>query len=130
MTILVDCNMEGQASLLWDTLVKEGWHELLPVQMVMFKDVDLALDSVDRYVWRFAQANQMILLTDNRSSNEEESLEQTIRQENTSNSLPVLTIGNVSRVIEKDYRIRCIERLVEIVMDLDNYMGTARIFIP
>ena len=130
VTILVDCNMEGQASLLWDTLVKEGWLEVLSIQMVMFKDVGLALNSVDRDVWHFAQENQMILLTNNRTDNEEHSLEQTIREENTSNSLPILTIGNIDRTIEKEYRIRCIERLVEIIVDLDNYLGTARIFIP
>ena len=130
VTILVDCNMEGQASLLWDTLVKEGWLEVLSIQMVMFKDVGLALNSVDRDVWHFAQKNQMILLTNNRTDNEEHSLEQTIREENTSNSLPILTIGNIDRTIEKEYRIRCIERLVEIIVDLDNYLGTARIFIP
>jgi len=130
ITILVDCNMEGQASLLWDTLIKEGWLEVLSIQMVMFKDVGLALNSVDRDVWHFAQKNQMILLTNNRTDNEEHSLEQTIREENTSNSLPILTISNIDRTIEKDYRIRCIERLVEIIADLDNYLGTARIFIP
>jgi predicted nuclease of predicted toxin-antitoxin system len=122
--------MEGQASLLWDTLIKEGWLEVLSIQMVMFKDVGLALNSVDRDVWHFAQKNQMILLTNNRTDNEEHSLEQTMREENTSNSLPILTISNIDRTIEKDYRIRCIERLVEIIADLDNYLGTARIFIP
>ena len=39
MTILVDYNMEGQAVMLWDTLVAEGWDVLIPLKMVMFADV-------------------------------------------------------------------------------------------
>jgi hypothetical protein len=54
MRILVDYNMEGQAALLWDTLVKEGWCTLIHLEMFMFADVGLAPDSDDRTVWRFA----------------------------------------------------------------------------
>ncbi|MFW5810278.1 MAG: DUF5615 family PIN-like protein, partial [Thermodesulfobacteriota bacterium] len=77
--ILIDHNMEGQAVLLWDTLKKSGFLNLIPMKMVMFSDVGLAENSNDREVWRFAQANQMILLTENRSAHEPDSLEQTIR---------------------------------------------------
>jgi len=31
---------------------------------------------------------------------------------------------------ENYYRVRCAERIAEIVFDLKNYMGTGRIFIP
>jgi len=47
ITILVDCNMEGQALLLWDTIVMEGWYDLLPVQIARFVDVDLDTASND-----------------------------------------------------------------------------------
>jgi hypothetical protein len=46
------------------------------VRMFMFTDINLPEDSNDRVVWRFAQDNDMILLTDNRSNNEVDSLEQ------------------------------------------------------
>ena len=36
----------------------------------------------------------------------EDSLEQVIREENTANSFPVLTIGNLDRLDEVDYRDR------------------------
>ncbi len=88
-------------------------------------------NSSDRKVWCFAQANRMIILTDNRSDNEEDSLEQTIREENTLASLPVLTVGNVDRLKkERLYRERCAVRIAEILTDLKNHLGTARIFIP
>lgn len=96
----------------------------------MFADIGLPIDSNDREIWRFAQKNQMILLTGNRRMREEDSLEQTLRDENTLISLPTLTIGNVDRMAEETYRERCAERLLEIVLALDNYLGTARIFIP
>ena len=51
--------------------------------------------------------NGMILLTSNRRRREEDSLEQTLREENTATSLPVLTIGNAERMIERRYRERC-----------------------
>jgi hypothetical protein len=50
----------------------------------------LAVNSDDRAVWRCAQANEMILLTANRSMKGKDSLEQVMREENTPTSLPVV----------------------------------------
>jgi hypothetical protein len=130
ISILVDHNMEGQAVWLWDTLVKIELPDLIDIGMFMFTDINLPDDSNDRVVWRFAQNNDMILLTDNRSNNEVDSLEQTIREENALDSLPVLTIASLDKMRENNYRVRCAERISEIVLDLKNYMGTGRIFIP
>ena len=60
----------------------------------------------------------------------EDSLEQTLRDENTPESLPVLTIGRVGKLDGRLYRQRCAERIMEIGIYLENYLGTARIFIP
>jgi len=128
--ILVDHDIEGQAVMLWRMLCADGWAELIPLDMILFAQVSLPENSSDREVWRFAQKNGMILLTGNRRMVEEDSLERTIREENTPTSLPVLTIGRVKRMMERSYRERCEIRLVEIVLDMDNYLGTARIFIP
>ena len=130
MKLLVDHDIEGYAVLLWGSLLAEGWLELVEIDFVMFTTVGLAFDSNDRDVWRFAQANGMVLLTSNRNMQDDDSLEQTIRQENTTDSLPVITISNVQRLDKKSYRDRCIARLVEIALDLDNYLGTGRIFVP
>lgn len=130
MTVLVDHNMKGQAILLWGTLAAAGWLDLLPLRLVTFADVDLPIDSNDRTVWRFAQTHHLLLLTGNRSMTGPDSLEQTIREESTSASLPVITVGSVGRLDEREYRERCASRLIEIVIDLDNYLGTGRLFIP
>jgi hypothetical protein len=62
----------------------------------------------------------------------EDSLEETIREENIATSLPVLTIGSVDRVInERDYCEQCAIRIAEIIIDLEEkYLGTGRLFIP
>lgn len=129
-TILVDHNMEGDAALLWGAIVKDGWPEIVPLQIVTFGDVNLPVDSDDRTVWRFAQAQRMPLLTDNRNMKGDDSLEQTIREEPTADSLPVVTIGSLDRMEESDYRQQCANRLIEIVVDLDHYLGYSRLFIP
>ena len=129
MKLLVDHDIEGYAVLLWGGLIAEGWLELAEIDFVMFTTVGLVFDSNDRNVWRFAQANGMVLLTSNRNRQDDNSLEQTIRQENTTDSLPVITISDVQRLDKKSYRDRCIARLVEIALDLDNYLGTGRIFV-
>lgn len=130
IAILVDHNLEGQAILLWGMLAADGWLELVPLRLVTFADAGLPFDSSDRMVWRFAQTHQMLLLTDNRSRKGADSLEQTLREENTATSLPVLTIGSAQRMAERDYRQRCATRLIEIVLDLDLYRAASRLFIP
>lgn len=129
--ILADHDIEGQAKRVWDTLIAQGWHELVPLEMVMFVDVGLATTSPDRTVWRFAQYHGMILLTNNRNMKGHDSLAQTLREENRPISLPVVTIGDVERIRnEREYRERCVARLVEILLDLETYLGTGRLFIP
>jgi hypothetical protein len=119
------------ALLLSGSIASLGWLDLLPIRFVMFEEVQLAVTSGDRVVWRFAQANQMILLTANRSMKGENSLEQVMREENTSTSLPVITIGDADRVLtDPDYRNRCVDQLIEIIFDIDDYRGTMRLFIP
>ena len=45
--------------------------------------------------------------------------------------MPVVTIGNADRVLtDLDYRNRCVDRLIEIVFDIDDYRGSKRLFIP
>ncbi len=72
----------------------------------------------------------MLLLTANRNAKGKDSLEQVIREENQPTSFPIITIGDPDRVNESDYRERCVERLVEIVIDIQDYMGAGRLFIP
>ena len=131
MNILVDHNLKGYAILLSGSLLKGGWLDWVFIKFITFEDVDLPVNSDDRIVWRLAQSNQMILLTANRSMKGENSLEQVMREEMTSASLPVITISDADRLFnDSQYRDRCAVCLVEIVLDIDVYMGGSRIFIP
>jgi len=75
ITILVDHNIEGQAIILWGAISAEGWLELLPLRLVTFAQAGLPPESSDREVWRFAQSNDMILLTSKRRMKEADALE-------------------------------------------------------
>lgn len=88
--LLADHNIEGQARLLFGALTALGWVELLDLKLVTFADVGLSDDSSDRAVWRQAQHFDMLLLTNNRDKEGPDSLEQTLRDELTSASLPDL----------------------------------------
>lgn len=131
MIFLIDHNLKGHALVLFGAIASQGWLDILPIQFVNFAEVDLAIDSNDRVVWRLAQEKQMILLTANRSMKGKDSLEQVMREESTLNSLPVFTIANADRLLnDVDYRGRCVESLIEITLDIDSYRGARRIFIP
>jgi len=67
ISFLIDHDIEGYAKLLWNTFVSDGWMELCIIEMLMFIDVGLAINSTDRKVWRFAQDHRLILLTANRN---------------------------------------------------------------
>lgn len=131
MIFLVDHNLEGHALLLAGSIASLGWLDLLPIRFVIFEEVGLSVDSDDRVVWRFAQRNQMILLTANRSMKGKDSLEQVMRKENVSISLPVVTVGDPNRLLtDSNYRNRCTDRLIEIAFEIDDYKGSRRLFIP
>jgi hypothetical protein len=51
MKFLVDYNLTGDARLLEETLVAEGWLDLFPIRFFSFKDVGLPMESSDRVVW-------------------------------------------------------------------------------
>ncbi len=131
MIFWVDHNLKGHALVFFGAIASQGWLDIAPVQFVTFDQVNLSIDSDDRVVWRLAQANQMVLLTANRSMKGKDSLEQVMREENTSESLPVITVSNADRLLnDSEYRGRCVEGLIEIVLDIDTYLGARRIFIP
>jgi len=131
MNFLIDYNLQKYAAILLGKIANDGWLDMIPLSFIFFQDIQLPTDSNDRVVWRLAQQNRVILLTANRNMKGEDSLEQVIREDNTPDSLPVITIGNLDRFSkEASYRSRCADRIIEIVLDIENYMGVGRIFIP
>jgi hypothetical protein len=130
MTILADHNIEGYALLLFSALQAREWAKLLDLRLVTFADIGMSEASSDRAVWRRAQELGALLLTDNRNMSGLDSLEQTLRDENTPAALPVVTVSRVKRISERVYRDACADRLATIVADIDQHLGSGRLFIP
>ncbi|WP_026796069.1 MULTISPECIES: DUF5615 family PIN-like protein [Planktothrix] len=130
VNFLVDFNLDGYAVVLLGILIKRGWLDLINIEFVTFREAGLSKNSSDRVVWDYAQANQMMVLTANRNMKGKDSLEQVMRDHNSLSSFPIVTIGDISRIDETEYREQCVDRLVEIAINIDNYMGVGRLFIP
>ena len=73
MMILADYNLNRQALLLSGSLVARGWLDITPIRLVTFQDIGLPSNNDDGVLWRFAQSNQMLLLTANRNAKGEDS---------------------------------------------------------
>ena len=72
-----------------------------------------------------------MLITNNRNEDSPESLEATIRQHNTPESLPVFTIGNLDNFrLSRAYAERVLKRLYEYLLEIDSLRGTGRLFLP
>lgn len=130
MQILVDHNMEGQARRLFETLQADGWAELLSIEFIYFADLGLEVKSKDDEIWLLTQSRGIMILTGNRNDDDETSLTAVIRRENTSTSLPAITVGSVERIKEPEYRQAAALRLAEILFYLEDNLGAGRLYIP
>lgn len=130
ITILLDQNIKGVAALIHGTIAAQGWLDLLELRVATFDDVGLAEETDDRTIWHFIQEHQLLLLTDNRNGSGVHSLDRVMRERSTPTSLPVLTIGDSERIGEGEYRARIVDRLIEIIFDLDDLRGAGRLFLP
>jgi hypothetical protein len=58
-------------------------------------------------------------------------LEAAIRQLNQLASLPVVTLTDADRILRsKSYANRAAERLLDYLIDIENYRGTGRLWVP
>lgn len=131
MNFLIDYNLQKYAAILLGKIANDGWLDLISIRFIFFNDLDLPTDSDDRVVWQLSQDREMILLTANRNMKGKDSLEQVLRERNTPDALPIITIANLERFRKNaNYRSRCADYIVEIALNIDNYRGSGRIFIP
>jgi hypothetical protein len=130
ITVMLDNDVAGHRDLFAGALVSTGWAEYDLVRFITIQEAGLAGDTVDRDVWRHCQANRLLLLTANRNQDNPDSLEQTLREETNEGSVPICTISDPRRIVEPDYRERCIHSLINIVLDLDNLLGSGRQYVP
>jgi predicted nuclease of predicted toxin-antitoxin system len=131
--ILADANCEGHLALLL-RLFEQDWRQevwmSLRLAHVSFSDVGLPSDASDREVWEVCQREQVVLITSNRNDDGPDSLESTIAQLSTPQSLPVLTLANDQRVLrDRAYAERVADRLLEALFDMESYCGIGRLYL-
>jgi hypothetical protein len=108
----------------------EFWHDA-QCELSSFADLGLAEDATDAQVWHACQENDVVLITGNRNAEGPQSLELTIRQHNNDQCLPVLTLADQDRILrDRHYSNTIVERLLEILFDLDNLRGSGRLYLP
>lgn len=130
ITVLLDNDITGHRELFIGTLDSTGWAEHGLLEFITLPQAGLARNTIDREIWHYCQCQGQLLLTGNRNQEDPDSLEQTIQEENTSNALPIITISQPQRIIEAEYRERCIHSLIDIIIFLNNYLGSGRQYIP
>jgi hypothetical protein len=121
-----------------ETLVQimqsESWADFwadLGLALKRFDDVGLTPAASDKEIWVTCQAQQLILITDNRNYDSPDSLEATIRQHNQPHSLPVFTISDIKKVLNsRAYAERVVESLYDYLMRIDEVRGTGRLYLP
>jgi len=132
--ILADINIQGQVEILRLILEGDYWAELwrdLSLGMYQFADLGLDAKTPDDVIWRLCQQRELILITANRNEDRPDSLETTIKNENTPRSLPVFTLGDAEGVRHsRSYAERVVEQMLDYLLNIDNYRGTGRLYLP
>lgn len=132
--VLADVNCEGHVERLIVLLRHEARRELwefLSLEALRFRDIGLDVQSSDRAVWEACQSERLVLISSNRNSREPNSLEQAIRELNTANSLPVLTLADPDRFLaDRVYAEAFTDRVLQYLFDVESYRGTGRLFVP
>jgi hypothetical protein len=134
VVLLIDANLDGHAALLDRRLGSDPWREIrqhLDIRLLHFEQAGLDRSAKDDVVWRHCQQKGYYLLTANRNLEAEDSLEATIRSEGTAQSLPVFTLADPERIYQSaSYLDEVVETLLEYLLDVANYRGTGRLFLP
>lgn len=132
--ILADINAEGILTNLRFIWLSGAWREFwfgLNLSVEDFETLDLPFDASDRVVWRTCQEQTLILITSNRNSDGPDSLEMVIRGESQPDSLPVITLADARRVLrERAYAEKTAERILDYLVNFDQYRGAGRLFAP
>jgi hypothetical protein len=132
--IMADHNLEGHFVVLLRLWTSDAWvalWESLGLEIASFSRLGMPYNTSDRELWQRCQQRELVLLTANRNDEGPDSLEATIRDLNTLTSLPVMTIADPELVLtSQDYAERVAIQILEYLMELDNFRGTGRLFVP
>ena len=131
--LIADANIQGQVEYLVQRMQADAWADFwqaLGLVLRRFEDVGLSASATDLEVWNVCQAEQLILITDNRNLDSEDSLEATIRRNNTPESLPIFTIADMNEFRTNNvYVERVVEALYDYLLRIDEIRGTGRLYL-
>jgi hypothetical protein len=132
--LVADAHVRGQVVYLVQRMQADAWADFwraLGLVLHRFEDVGLSASSSDLEVWNVCQAEQLILITDNRNLDSEDSLEAVIRRSNTPESLPVFTIADMREFqTNHSYVERVVEALYDYLLRIDAMRGAGRLYLP
>ncbi len=131
--LVADANIQGQVEHLVMCMRADVWAEFwhtLDLTLYRFEDIGLSTSATDLEVWNACQAEELILITDNRNLDSEDSLEATIRRNNTPETLPVFTIADMSQFrTNNSYVDQVVEALYDYLLRIDDVRGTGRLYL-
>ena len=134
IALLADANIEGHVARLVSLMQTDDWRlfwDHLQIHAFRFADVGPLPHATDAIVWQTCQQQRLYLLTNNRNDDGPDSLETTIRTQNTAASVPVFTLADADRVLRNsDYACRVVESLFDHLLRIDSLHGTGRLFLP
>lgn len=134
ITLLADANIQGQVARLVSRMQTESWRDFwdfLDIGSITFSDAGLHPSDRDSQDWQRCQEQQFLLLTSNRNQDGPDSLEATIRLNNTQKSLPVFTIADADRIQDDPRFADCvIDRLLRYLLEIGSIRGTGRLYLP
>jgi len=132
--LLADANIQGQVEYPVQRMQAAAWTEFwqaLGLVHRRFEDVGLSASATDLEIWNVCQTEQLILITDNRNLDSEDSLEVTIRRSNTPHSPPVFTIADINEFrTNNSYVKRVVETLYDYLLRIDDVRGSGRLYLP
>jgi hypothetical protein len=132
--LLADNDVVGHVEDLVHKMRSPQWADFwiaLGLALVYFRDVALVPASSVREIWQTCQAEQLLLITNNRNLEDPESLEATIRELNNPDSLPVFTISDIQAFrTNRAYADRVVEGLYEYIIGIDDLRGTGPLYLP
>ena len=132
--LIADANIQGRVEYLVQHIQAEAWAEFwqaLGLVLRRFEDVGLSASATDLEVWGVCQSEHLILITDKSNLDSEDSLEATIRRDNTPESLPIFTIVDMNAFrANSSYMERVVEALYDLLLRLDDVRGAGRRYLP
>ena len=132
--ILADNNVEGHVNRLLLLLRGHEWDKVwtsLGLRVESFDSLGLDRATPDDVLWHLCQQRELVLITANRLQRTADSLEATIQSHNSPQSLPVITLASADRILdERAYAERAVAKLLEYLLNIDNYRGTGRLYVP